>query len=77
MTPPEFAALYDAASDLMHTRNPFSNKDPTIELYYPVQEWVKRIRRLLGWHFMHLLSGDRWIVHTAPQATCRHGLQAR
>lgn len=71
MTIPEFVALYDAASDLLHTRNPFSDKDPTVELHYPVQdpvqEWVMRIRRLLGWHFMHLLSGDRWIVHMPPQ----------
>jgi hypothetical protein len=67
MTIPEFVALYDAASDLMHTRNPFSNKDPTVVLYNPVQEWAKRIRRLLGWHYMQLLSGDKWIVHMPPQ----------
>ncbi|HVC59647.1 MAG TPA: hypothetical protein VND19_04685 [Acetobacteraceae bacterium] len=67
MTISEFAILYDAASDLMHTRNPFTTKDPGINIVYSVQGWVSRIRRLLGWHTMHLLSGDKWIVNMPPE----------
>ena len=63
MTIAEFASLYDAASELIHTRNPFSTRSPVIEIVYPAQEWVSRIRRLLAWHLMHLVGGDKWIVN--------------
>ena len=67
MTITEFVTLYDAASELIHTRNPFSTKSPMIQIIYPVQEWVLRIRRLLAWHLMHLVGGDKWIVNVPAE----------
>jgi hypothetical protein len=63
MSKEDFVALYDAASDLMHTRNPFTAKDPNVQITYPVQTWVSRIQRLLWWHVVRLVSGDVWIVN--------------
>ena len=63
MTKDEFASLYDSCSEVLHARNPFTAKDPTIQIGYSVQEWVARIQRLLGWHLMHLVGGDKWVVN--------------
>ena len=63
MTKDEFASLYDSCSNVLHTRNPFTPKDPTIQIGYSVHEWVARIQRLLGWHLVHLLDGNKWIVN--------------
>jgi hypothetical protein len=63
MTQDEFERLYDAASDVLHTRNPFTEKDSVIQIGYSVPEWVARIQKLLGWHVMHLAGGDKWIVN--------------
>lgn len=43
----EFEQLYDAASQILHMRNPFSLKDPATNIGYSVDEWVARIERLL------------------------------
>jgi hypothetical protein len=64
MTTDEFTCLYNSCSEILHTRNPFTAKDPTIQIGYSVQEWVARIQRLLGWHLIHLAGGDdKWIVN--------------
>jgi hypothetical protein len=63
MTKEEFISLYDSCSEVLHTRNPFSTKDPMIQIGYSVQEWVARIQRLLGWHLIHLVGGDKWVVN--------------
>jgi len=62
MTKDEFVVLYQAASEVLHTRNPFTAKDPTIQIKYTVEEWVSRIQRLLTWHQVRLISGDLWVV---------------
>jgi hypothetical protein len=66
MTKDEFVTLYNSASELLHTRNPFTAKASGIEIIYPVQEWVLRIRRLIVWHVMHLVGGDKWVVNVPP-----------
>jgi hypothetical protein len=63
MTKSDFVILYNAASAFLHVRNPFTAKASPIDILYPVQEWVVRIRRLLLWHVMHLVSGDKWVVN--------------
>jgi hypothetical protein len=63
MTKEEFISLYNSSSEVLHTRNPFSTKDPTIQIGYTVQEWVARIQRLLRLHVTHLISGDKWVVN--------------
>jgi hypothetical protein len=63
----EFASLYDSCSDVLHTRNPFTPKDPTIQIGYTVQQWVARVQRLLGLHLVHLAGGDKWIVNVPAE----------
>jgi hypothetical protein len=63
LTKDEFVTLYDASSAVIHSRNPFSTKDPVIQIGYSVEEWVLRIQKLLGWHLMHLVDGDKWVVN--------------
>jgi hypothetical protein len=62
MTKDEFLGLYQIASEVLHTRNPFTSKDPTINIKYSVPEWVARIQRLLTWHRVGLVSGTMWVV---------------
>jgi hypothetical protein len=62
LTKDEFAQLFDAASEVLHMRNPFATKDPAINVVYPVDEWVTRIQRLLAVHIAHLLNGEKWVV---------------
>jgi hypothetical protein len=62
LTRDEFAVLYDAASDALHMRNPFSTKAPAIPTAYSIKDWVFRIQRLLRLHLMHLVDGDKWVV---------------
>jgi hypothetical protein len=63
LTKDEFASLYDLCSEVVHTRNPYAAIDPAIQIGYSVQEWVTRIQRLLSWHVMHLVDGDKWVVN--------------
>jgi len=63
LTKDEFVTLYNVSSAAIHTRNPFSTKDPVIEIGYSVEDWVLRIQRLLALHVMHLVDGDKWIVN--------------
>ncbi len=53
--------LYDVCGDILHMRNPFSTRDPTTNIGYSVDEWVARIERLLAWHSVQLLDGQRWL----------------
>jgi hypothetical protein len=62
MTKDDFVALYQIASEVLHTRNPFTRKAPIIDIKYTVPEWVARIQRLLTWHQVRLVSGTLWIV---------------
>ncbi len=63
LTKDEFVVLYEASSEILHARNPFSPKDPTIHITYSVDDWVARIRNLLTWHSISLINGDVWVVH--------------
>ncbi len=63
VTRDDFAFLYNCSSDALHTRNPYREGDPTINITYTFQEWVARFQRLLSWHCATLLNGDRWIVN--------------
>lgn len=63
LTKSEFVTLYQASSEIIHTRNPFSPKDPVVQIGYSVDQWVLRIQKLLGLHLMHLVDGGKWIVN--------------
>ena|SRR5215469_3175866 len=66
MTPDEFVTLYQASSEVLHTRNPYKEGDPTVQAKYTVQEWVWRIQTLLSLHRVQLLNGSLWIVNIPP-----------
>jgi hypothetical protein len=76
MTRDEFAQLYRHSSEVLHTRNPFKEGDPSINIGYTVQEWAIRFRNLIRWHFMTLVNGnvllcnvpDEGLVHVYPAA---------
>jgi hypothetical protein len=65
MTPDEFVTLYEAASEVLHTRNPYKEGDMVIQAKYTVEDWVARIQRLLSWHNVQLLSGGVWVVNVS------------
>ena len=66
LTREEFALLYDASSQVLHTRNPYSQEDPVIQAKYSGNQWVSRIQRLLSWHSVRLLSGEVLIANIPP-----------
>lgn len=57
----EFEALYDACSQVVHSRNPYSSK-PMMPVGRPFVEWVQRIRRLLKTHLVYLKRDDIQLV---------------
>ncbi len=71
LTKEDFVMLYQASSEVLHTRNPFSPKDPVIQIGYAVDEWVMRIQKLLTWHLVHLVDGGKWFV-TIPSEGAVH-----
>jgi hypothetical protein len=62
LTKDDFEFLYDKTGDILHVRNPFSAKDPTLKIRYSTKEWVSRIQVLLALHIVHLVGGKKWIV---------------
>ncbi len=76
LTRDEFAKLYKHSSEVLHTRNPYKEGDPTINIGYTVQEWAARFRNLIRWHFITLVDGNGvlgWVpdegsVHAYPSA---------
>jgi hypothetical protein len=66
LTEADFATLYQASSEVLHTRNPYCKGDPTIQVRYAVGEWISRIQTLLSWHQVVLLDGGSWVVHIPP-----------
>ena len=77
LTEDDFATLYQASSEVLHTRNPYRESDPTIQVKYTVAEWISRIQALLSWHQVVLLDGGSWVVHIHRQVQCRHSRRSR
>jgi hypothetical protein len=71
LTRDEFVSLYDSCGEILHIRNPFTTKDPTIQIGYHVEQWVARIERLLYWHLVRLIDGDVWVVTVPVQGEVR------
>jgi hypothetical protein len=63
ITKPEFELLYDKSSEVLHSRNPFTTKDPVIKLVYSTKQWVERIQRLLAFHLVRLVDEKIWMIH--------------
>ena len=62
LTREDFATLYDVSSQVLHTRNPYSETAPVIQAKYSGIEWTARIQRLLSIHSVRLLNGEVFLV---------------
>jgi hypothetical protein len=71
LTRDEFVVLYDNCSEFLHTRNPFTTKEPVVRMPYSCKQWVSRIRELLALHLVHLPNGNKWIVEARSDAPAR------
>lgn len=67
LTREDFVLLYQGSSEVMHERNPYSNRPPVIDVKYTVQEWVSRIQKLLTLHAVLVPSGDVWLAQIPGQ----------
>lgn len=65
LTKDEFATLYDVSSKALHSRNPFSTDPLVIRMPYTPKGWVDRLQKLIEWHAIELVNGDR-LIATAP-----------
>ena len=76
----DFILLYDKCGEVLHARNPFTDKSSTIDVLYPVTQWLSRIQTLLEIHVMHLLGGNKWVIflpedgeiHLLPATPVQH-----
>jgi hypothetical protein len=71
LTKDDFVSLYDVSSEFLHVGNPFSTKDPLIQMRYNVRQWLERIRALLALHVMRLVDGNLWVVEVPEQAPAK------
>jgi hypothetical protein len=71
LTKDDLELLYDKTSDILHARNPFTDKGLTVNIKYSVKDWVARIQVLLGLHVMHLVDGRKWIVEVPKEGPIR------
>jgi hypothetical protein len=55
LTREDFERLYDAAAEIIHAPNPFSEQK-VINTYLTVPEWIVRIQRLLSWHLVSIVG---------------------
>lgn len=63
LTEDDFVFLYEKCSDLLHEWSPYRPAAREVDLRWSMAEWVARIRRLLGWHVVHLLgTQELWLV---------------
>ena len=62
LTRDDFVKLYDTASEFLHVTNPFTIKDPQMQMAYSLKGWVERIKALLALHMMTLVDDQRWII---------------
>jgi hypothetical protein len=76
LTKEDFVTLYDGAAEVLHCRNPYASGDPTINVKYTVDEWSRRIKALLGWHFVQLVDVQGLWVVQVPNEGPVHGFLA-
>jgi hypothetical protein len=70
LTRDEFEHLYDATSEMLHMRNPFSPENVRTNIKYSNDVWVARIKRLLAWHAIRLVdSRVVWVAEIRPDGT--------
>jgi len=63
LTREEFVFLYNRCSEVIHTRNPFSESERAINFERSVDEWAGRIETLLQLHLVQLADVTMvWLV---------------
>lgn len=63
LTREDFVFLYDRCSEVIHTRNPFSQAETAIDFVHSVDEWLRKIETLLQLHLVQLADVDTvWVV---------------
>jgi len=63
LTKNDFAFLYTKASEVLHSRNPYRQDDPTIDVKHTVPEWIAKIKDLLEVHTIQLVDyEERWLI---------------
>jgi hypothetical protein len=72
LTKEDFETLYDGSAEVLHCRNPYTPGDPIINVKFTVDEWSRRIKALLGWHFVQLVDVDGlWVIQVPDQGPVR------
>jgi len=70
LTKEDFSTLYDGSAEVLHCRNPYDPRDPTINVKYTVEEWSRRIKALLSWHFVQLVGiPGLWVVQVPNEGS--------
>jgi len=72
LTKDDFVMLYDGCAEVLHCRNPYAPGDPTINVHFTVEEWLRRIKLLLSWHFVQLVdSPELWVIQVPNEGPVR------
>ena len=56
LTREDFEVLYDGSAEVLHAPNPYAPGEYNINVKYPADEWSRRIKALLSWHFVQLVD---------------------
>jgi hypothetical protein len=68
LTKEDFSTLYDGSAEVLHCCNPYAPGDPTINVKYTVDEWSRRIKALLSWHFVQIVDVQGlWVIQVPDQ----------
>jgi hypothetical protein len=63
LTKDNFVMLYDGCAEVLHCRNPYAPGDPTINVHFTVEEWLRRIKLFLSLHFVQLVdTPGLWVI---------------
>jgi hypothetical protein len=72
LTKEDFILLYDGCAEVLHCRNPYAPGDPTINVNFTVEEWSRRIKLLLRWHFVRLVdTPGLWVIQIPNEGPVR------
>ncbi len=72
LTKDDFVMLYDGCAEVLHCRNPYAPGDTTINLHFTVEEWLRRIKILLNWHFVQLVDiPGLWVIQVPNEGPVR------
>lgn len=72
LTKDDFVVLYDGCAEVLHCRNPYASGDTTINVHFTIEEWLRRIKLLLSWHFVQLVdTPGLWVIQVPNEGPVR------